>query len=108
MNVTAMAPVLMAGTGASWNLTTFLQKLQTNGQTWITAIFVIIGLVMVLVGVYKAAKKLIQGQAGAQISWVTVVLLIAIGAALTTIGVSGVIGLGQGVVDTVKDLGGTT
>ena len=105
----ALFPVLMStGTQASWNLTTFLSKLQSQGSTWITGIFVVIGLVMVLVGVYKAAKKLIQGQAGAQTSWVTVILLIAIGAALTTIGIGGVIGLGQGVVDTVKGLGGTS
>lgn len=104
MSLSTFMPVLMA---ASWNLTTFLEKLKENGKNWITGIFVIIGLVMVLAGVYKAAKKLMQGQAGGQTSWVTIVALIAVGAALTIIGVDGVIGLGEGVNETIKTLGGT-
>lgn len=109
MNLNALAAVLMSGGSASpsWNLTTFLNKLKVQGMDWISGIFVVIGLVMVLIGVYKAAKKLMSGQAGGQISWVTVVLLISIGAALTTVGATGVIHLGEGVVDTVQGLGGT-
>lgn len=112
MSKLALLGALMAGgggsTGASWNLSTFLGKLRTNLEGWMETAFIVVGLVMVGVGVYKAAKKLIQGQgAGAQISWVTIIALLGVGAALTVVGVNGVIGLGQGVVETVGTMGGT-
>ena len=79
--------------------------LSYNGQTWGGTICMLIGLVMLIAGVYKAAKKLIQGQAGGQTSWVTVGLLIMFGAVLLAGGFGLVNSIGTGLGDTLKALG---
>lgn len=103
----ALLGVLMSG-GGSWNLTTFLNKLDSNMSTWLGVALGIVGLVMLGAGVYKGAKKLMSSQGGQQISWITVIALIAIGALLMTLTVTQLTGLGQGVTDTIGELGGTT
>lgn len=102
-----LMPVLMSGgtQNNKWTLDRFLNNLLRNGRTWGGTICMLIGLVMLIAGVYKAAKKLIQGQAGGQTSWVTVGLLIMFGAVLLAGGFGLVNSIGTGLGDTLKALG---
>ena len=107
MNLAVLMGTLMSGgsTGGSWNLDTFLGGLDSGLSRWLGIALGIVGLVMMGVGVYKGAKKLISQQGGQQISWITVIALVAIGALLMTLTVADLTGLGQGVTDTGGSLG---
>lgn len=105
MSLTTLSGVFMT---ASWNLTDFLNNLSSSLEGWLGTAMVIVGLVMLGAGIYKGAKKLISQQGGQQISWITVIALIAIGAVLTVLGVSGLTDLGLGVTETIGDLGGSS
>lgn len=89
-----------------WDLNSLLQNLNTSMNTWGSLIVTIIGLVMVIVGVYKIAKGLMSHGQG-QVNWVLNIALIVIGGMLAwSSGWSLVKDFAGGAKDTIEELGG--
>lgn len=90
-----------------------IENLLTNaGSTlagWAKLLMIIIGIIMVVVGVYQIAKGLMSGggQRGAQTNWIVAILLIVLGGALGFFGGGGwdfVVTIAQGGKKTINDL----
>lgn len=108
MNLMSVIPVSMA-----WTLGSFLDNLKENMQEWVGVVMLIVGIALLGFAVFKMAQGLIS-HGKTQVNWVMVVLMFIFGAFLVGTGgtaggvFSAVSGLGQGGVDTIKDLGKPT
>lgn len=89
-----------------WDVNTLLQNLNTALNSWGSGIVTIIGLVMVIVGVYKIGKGLMSHGQG-QVNWVLNIALIIIGGMLAWSGGWGLVSqFSNGAQKTINDLGG--
>lgn len=94
-----------APTGGSWSVTNFLNNLNTQLFDWGKVLVVIIGVVMVIVAVFKIGKGLMSG-GRAQTNWVLNLLLFFVGGALAfSGGWSLVQKISDGGTSTLNDLG---
>lgn len=83
MNIMNILP-LFANAGNS-TLTKFFNTLQQDLGNWGMILTSVIGIVMVIVGIYKVAKNLISHGKG-QNNWVVAIALIVLGGALAIAG----------------------
>lgn len=90
---------------AAWDLGTFLQNAKTTIEKWGGYFIMLLGVIMVVVAVYQAAKGLINPQK-AQTNWLIVASLLILGGALTVGGYTWVSGIASGGKTTIDDLGG--
>lgn len=98
---------LMTGSGANsnWSITGFLSNLNGSLEVWGQLIVVAVGLVMLIVAVFKIAKGLMSGGRG-QVNWVLNVLLFFIGGALCFGGGWGLLkDISSGGASTLEQLG---
>lgn len=91
-----MNMLTLFGSGAG--IGKFLQSVQESLGNWGQIIVSIIGVAMVIVGLYKIAKNLISHGKG-QNSWVVAIALVLVGGAMAVTGGWGMIG---GLVNTGK------
>lgn len=93
--------------GNKWELDTFLKNLNDSLGKWGQAIVAIIGLVLIIIGVFKIAQGLMSGGRG-QTNWVLSIGMILIGGILA-IGTSFQLlkDIGQGANDTLNNMGST-
>lgn len=90
---------------AAWDLSTFLQNAKTTIEKWGGYFIMLLGVIMVIVAVYQAAKGLISPQKS-QTNWLIVVALLIFGGALTAGGYTWVSGIAEGGKTTIDELGG--
>lgn len=90
---------------ADWDLGTFLQNAKKTIETWGGYFIMLLGVIMVVVAVYQAAKGLISPQK-AQTNWLIVAFLFILGGGLSIGGYQWVAGISQGGKKTIDDLGG--
>lgn len=105
----ALATKLMA----TFDITQFGQNLYTKMREWGSVFIVILGVIMMIVAVYKIGKGLIQaGKGGGQTNWAVAIALLIIGGALASFGVAGttawewIEGIAAGGKNTIDELGG--
>lgn len=100
----ALAPML------DWNSNTFLNKLMEKMKSWGRILIIIVGVAMVIVGIFKIAQGLIS-HGKTQVSWVTNILLICVGALFCVGGAmfdmltNGENGLGNGLMEELNGMG---
>ncbi len=75
-------PICMS---TGWDMNVFLVNLKSQAASWGKVIIAIIGIVMVIVGVFQVAKGLILGSK-TQTNWVTAIFLLLFGGALAFTG----------------------
>lgn len=80
-NLMQLMPVLMA-----WDIDSFLKKLGDKLQVWGALIFIILGVVMLIVAIYKLATGLMSHGKGQSPNWFVVLLLFLAGGALVAAG----------------------
>ena len=98
-----LMPILMA-----WDIDSFLTNLGTKLQTWGSLIFIILGVVMLIVAIYKLATGLMSHGKGQPTNWFVVLLLFLAGGALVAAGTSSfdwVKGIAEGGKTTIEGLG---
>ncbi len=97
--------LMAGGKESSWSITGFLTNLNSSLFKWGQILVVIIGIVMVIVGVFNIAKGLMSG-GRAQTNWVINLLLFFLGGALAfTGGWSLVQDIAHGGYSTLQELG---
>lgn len=92
---------LMAG--SKWSVGNFLQNSSKTLQKWGGYFVILMGVVMMIVGVYKVVKGLTSERA--QVSWFKVLLLILVGGAFSVGGWNFVKMVSSGGHDSIKELG---
>lgn len=65
---------------AAWDLGSFINNLNSRLQSWAGAGVAVLGIIMVIVALYKFGKGMMSDRA--QTNWVMVIALLLIGAAL--------------------------
>ena len=94
------APVL----ASSWRISSFLKASQETLAYYGSIITSVVGVVMVIVGIYQIAKNLISHGKG-QTNWVVTFALILVGGALAIVGGWKMIGdFAKGSKNTLKDM----
>lgn len=89
-----------------WSVSAFFVNLESASYQWGELIVMIIGIVMIIAGLFLAAKGLILGNKS-QINWFFTIALIILGLAVTFSGGWGLIKtVSSGGVQTIEDLGG--
>lgn len=96
---------LMAGIPAAWDLGSFLQNATSTLKTWGGYVIVLIGVVMVIVSVYKIAKGLMSHGQGQPTNWAVAIILLVLGGAFMVGGFTFVSGIASGGKKTIEDLG---
>lgn len=92
-------------TSSNWSMDKFLENVISKLQGWGSAIVIIIGLIMVIIGLFQLFKGLSSG-GRSQVNWVVVILLLLLGGALAfTGGWSLVKNITGGGGQTLSDLG---
>lgn len=90
---------------SGWSLTKFLDNAFKTLGTWGKVIITIIGVVMLVAGIYQVAKGLIS-HGKTQVSWPVAILLILIGGALAFASMWDTLkNIGQGSKETIQELG---
>lgn len=90
----------------AWSINSFLNNLNTSLFNWGKVIVVIIGVVMVIVGVFNIAKGLMSGGGKGQVNWVLNLALFFIGGALAFGGGWSIVKtVSEGGSDTINELG---
>lgn len=88
-----------------WTLENFLKNAFKKLGNWGSILITIIGVVMLVAGIYQVAKGLIS-HGKTQVSWPIAILLILLGAALAFAGVWGIFeAVGTGTKGTIEALG---
>ena len=98
-----LMPILMA-----WDIDSFLQNLGTKLQTWGSYIFIILGVVMLIVAIYKLATGLMSHGKGQSPNWFVILIMFLVGGALVAAGASSfdwVKGIAEGGKSTIEGLG---
>lgn len=99
---------LIIGTGGTdngWDLTTFFENVVQAVQRWGGMFIVLLGVIMIIVAVYQAAKGLIS-HGKTQTNWFITATLLILGGALAVGGWSWVYSLARGGQITLNQLGG--
>ena len=98
----------MTANSSSWSVDNFLKNLQNSLGDWSQIIVVIIGLVMLIVGIFNIAKGLMS-QGRGQTNWFMNIVLFFVGGALCFSGGWGLVKkVSKSGQDTVNDLGNGT
>lgn len=96
-------PILADSNG--WTLENFLNNAFSKLKGWGGILVTIIGVVMLVAGIYQVAKGLIS-HGKTQVSWPIAIILILLGAALAFAGVWGLMSdIGTGTRGTIEALG---
>lgn len=88
----------------AWDLGTFLQNAANTLKQWGGYLIVLIGVVMIIVGIYQIAKGFIS-HGKTQTNWFVAIALLILGGALMVGGWSWVAGIASGGKQTIDDLG---
>lgn len=95
----------------AWDLGTFLDNAAKTLKSWGGLFFVLIGMVMLIIGIYKIASGLIS-HGKKQVEWVPAIVLILVGGALAAFGGNAawkwISDIASGGKKTINDLGGNT
>lgn len=94
-----MIPLAMA-----WDIMSFLTNLGNAFKKWGGALFIVIGITMIIIGVWKFFIGL-ANHGKTQVNWVIVFLLIVFGGALSVGGWNFVADIAAGGNDTIKSIG---
>lgn len=94
----------MANLFLVWDLATFLENVSVMLQDLGGLVIMAFGVAMIVVGVVRGAMKLMSEQ-HAQISWITVGLLVFVGGALMVGGFTLVADIAAGGQETILDMG---
>lgn len=89
----------------AWDLSSFLQNAKTQFQTWGGYFLAVLGIIMIIVGLYQLGSGLMSDRK--QVEWVKVIALLLIGGVLAVSGVNVITNIADGGSATIKDLGGT-
>lgn len=100
MSNRAIAAVTM-----DWDIGTFLQNATSTIKNWGGLIIILIGVVMVIAAVWKAAHGLMS-HGKTQTNWVIVIILLVLGGAFMVGGFTFVSHIASGGKKTLEDLGG--
>ena len=90
----------------AWDLGSFLQNATETIKQWGGYIIVLIGVVMVIVAVFKIASGLIS-HGKTQVSWPVAIILLILGGAFMVGGFTFVSNIASGGKKTIEDLGQT-
>lgn len=90
-----------------WDLTSFLSNATSQLKVWGGAFIILLGVAMIVVGVYQLAKGLIS-HGKTQVNWFIVVALIIAGGALAAGGWALVSDIASGGKKTIEDLGNSS
>lgn len=102
MSAVLNVPVFAAN---GWTLENFLKNAFQKLKGWGGILVTIIGIVMLVAGIYQVAKGLIS-HGKTQVSWPIAIILILLGAALAFAGVWGLMSdIGTGAKGTIEALG---
>ena len=96
-------PVLMA-----WDIDSFLTNLGTKLQTWGSLVFIILGVIALIVAIYKLVTGLMSHGKGQPPNWFVILLLFLVGGALVAAGTGSfdwVKGIAEGGKTTIEGLG---
>lgn len=89
---------------AAWDLSTFLQNAASQIKTWGGYFLTVLGIIMIIVGLYQLASGLMSDRK--QVEWVKVISLLLIGGVLAISGIQVITNIAEGGSKTVQDLGG--
>ena len=90
----------------AWDLGTFLQNATDTLTQWGGYLFVFLGVIAIIIGVYKIVKGLIShGQSGQPVNWLVSIGLIILGGVLIAGGFAFVSDIAQEQKKTIEDLG---
>ena len=90
----------------AWDLGTFLQNATDTLKQWGGYLFVFLGVIAIIIGVYKIVKGLIShGQSGQPVNWLVSIGLIILGGVLIAGGFAFVSDIAQEQKKTIEDLG---
>lgn len=113
--VTTMSPFVLANDGnagnnikpkhSDWDLITFFKNGTNWGATAGGAFLALIGLVCIIIGGFKIAKKMMNPQQNQQESWVMAIGLLIFGGTLLFGGMSLLLSFARGGMDTVEGFG---
>lgn len=94
----------------AWDLGTFLDNATKTLTNWGGLLFILLGVVCIIIGIYKIVKGLItHGQNGQPVNWLVAIGLIILGGVLVTTGSFGFIqGIAEDQKKTIEDLGNAT
>lgn len=92
---------------SNFDITTFLTNATSTLKGWGGLVIVLIGVVMVIVSIFKIASGLIS-HGKKQVNWVVAILLLIIGGAFIAGGWSFVYGIAAGGKKTIDELGDGT
>lgn len=94
----------------SWDLGTFLDNAAKTLTKWGGLLFALLGVVCIIIGIYKIVKGLItHGQNGQPVNWLVAIGLIILGGVLVTTGSFTFIqGIAKDQKTTIEKLGGVT
>lgn len=88
----------------AWDIGTFLNNTKSTIQSWGGSLIVLIGVIMVIVSVYKIASGLIS-HGKQQTNWAVAIILLIVGGAFIAGGWSFVSSVAAGGEKTLNDLG---
>lgn len=94
----------------TWDLGTFLGNATKTLKNWGGLLFALLGVVCIIIGIYKIVKGLItHGQNGQPVNWLVAIGLIIVGGVLVTAGSFAFIqGIAEDQKETIEKLGGVT
>ncbi len=117
MNNLMLAMLMLNNTQSSnWDISTFLTNLTTQLKSWGGLVIMLLGVVMVVVAIWKVATGLMSHGKGQPPNWLLIAILFLLGGAFVVAGASGmeafnwVAGIAGGGKQTIIGLGngGTT
>lgn len=100
----AMTRLMVLASG--WSAKTLLEKMFSEGKTYLGLALGIFGLVLIGWSIYKFVGKFMQTQASQQSSWFMILLAFMFGGLLLFGGVSMVMNIAQGAKESFEELGG--
>ena len=94
----------------AWDLGTFLNNATKTLTSWGGLLFILLGVVCIIIGIYKIVKGLItHGKNGQPVNWLVAIGLIILGGVLVTTGSFGFIQkIAEDQKTTIEKLGGAT
>jgi Ni/Fe-hydrogenase subunit HybB-like protein len=94
----------------TWDLGTFLKNAADTLKDWGELLFILLGVVCIIIGIYKIVKGLItHGQNGQPVNWLVAIGLIILGGVLVTVGSFAFVqGIAEDQKKTIEDLGNAT
>lgn len=81
MSLLTKASFFVMAAGNGWTIDNFLNNLSTRLSDWGKLIVVVLGIAMLIVGIFNIAKGMMGGGRG-QVNWVLNIALIVVGGAL--------------------------